>query len=64
MRYDPVARLKHFARGFGETGLITIDERESLIAKTKQQSEANKEQQQVSELGPFVDGGDVHGTKK
>jgi hypothetical protein len=56
--------LKHLARGFGETGFITVDEGKSLVAETKEQSEANKEQQQVSEVGPLINGGEVHRTKK
>jgi hypothetical protein len=64
MRYDPVACLKHLARGFGETRFITIDEGKSLVPETKEQSEANKEQQQVSEVGPLINGGEVHRTKK
>jgi len=64
MRYDPVVCLKHLARSLRKTGFITIDEGEGLIAETEEKGETDKEQQQVSEVGPLVDGGEVHKTKK
>jgi hypothetical protein len=47
IRDDPIPRLHHLARGFGETWLIAVDKRQRAIARAVQQTHGHGKQHET-----------------